>query len=61
MDHFLIQCSAITEVRQTIMDCILKHAEGFLQIPIEIEVLVQLLLDCTGVIADVRDTKIKGM
>ena len=57
VDHFLIQCSALVKGRQPIIDCILKHAEGILQIPIETEVLVQLLLDSTGVIDDIKDAK----
>ena len=56
VDHLLVWCSALTEVRQPILDCILRRAEDLLQIPIETDVLVKLLLDCTGVIADVRDT-----
>ena len=56
VDHFLIRCSVLAEVIQPILDCILRHAEGFLHIPIETEVFVQLLLDRTGVIGDIRDT-----
>ena len=58
VDHFLIRCSALAEVRQPIMDSILRCAECFMQTPIETEILVQLLLDCADVFSDRRDNQI---
>ena len=34
------------------------HAEGFIQASIETELLVRLLLDCTGVISNFKDSNL---
>ena len=45
IDHFMIRCSALEEVRQPILKRILHCAEYLMQSPIDYENLVQLLLD----------------
>ena len=59
VNHFLIRCSSLAEVRQPIMDSIFRCAEGFMQAPTETEILVQLLLDCVSVFTDHRDNRIQ--
>ena len=61
VDHFLIRCSVLAEVRQPIMDNIIRCAECFMQAPIETEILVQVLLDCAGVFSDRRENQIQSV
>ena len=60
VDHFLIRCSALADVRKPIMDSILRCAECFIQAPIETQVLTQLLLDCVGVFSDSKDIQVQS-
>ena len=60
VDHFLIRCSALEEVRQPILNSILQCAECFMQSPIDSEILVQLLLDSAGVPTDPKDTQVQN-
>ena len=57
VDYFLVKCSALAEVRQPILDSILKCAKCFMQAPIDSESLVQLL-DSAGVPTDLIDTQV---
>ena len=61
VDHFLIRCSALADVRKPIMDSILRCAECFIQAPIETQVLTQLLLDCVGVFSDSKDIQVQSV
>lgn len=61
VDHFLIRCSTLNQVRKPIMDSILRCVERFMQVPVEDEVLVRLLLDCTGVISDLKDGCVQNL
>ena len=40
------------------MDSTVRCAGGFMQTPIETETLVQLLLDCAGVLSDLKDSHV---
>ena len=62
VDHFLIRCSTLADVRKPIdMDSILRCAECFIQAPIETQVLTQLLLDCVGVFSDSKDIQVQSV
>ena len=58
VDRFLLRCSALSKVRQPILDSILKCAKCFMQVPIDSKTLVQLLLDSAGVPTYHKDTQV---
>ena len=59
IDHFMIRCSALEEVRQPILNRILQCAEYLMRSPIDSENLVQLLLDSASVFTDPKDIKVQ--
>ena len=59
IEHFMKRCSALEEVRQSILKRILQCAEYLMRSPIDSENLVQLLLDSAGVFPDPKDTKVQ--
>ena len=60
VDHFLKRCSALSQVRKPIMDSIISCVGRFMQVPVDDEMLIKLLLDCTGVICDYRDSRVQN-
>ena len=61
VDHFLIRCSALAEVRKPIMDSILRCAERLIQTPVDSQVLTQLLIDCVGVFSASKDSHVQSV